>query len=548
MGTVFSCGVVIKEYPNVQDENGDNLVKCGYMITSSRSKYSELQNLCKSMAPLARGDSLLARDGELKAGEGTGDMISLENQEQQMKLTYHVRNITVNPDNPNSFYFPYVYIGFRRLCGTCPWFWEDGSPVSWTFWQPPNYPTTSTYSNCAWSYAYGTYLGEWRNYACYSSYPGYCEYFPRGRPAPKLIPLPNPVSNGGCLAGWWKFGGYCYKQIGFSNNIWDESQYKTYDQANAECNNLWSGSTLAMLPSPQHNAMVAALLGPHTAGGKSPWVGIKSFAQNEYYFANIDQSRIYYSNWVASKPNHLHTGLENCVEMKWKPEWNYNGGAEAGQWENRNCVERRPYVCSHPEDSMQSNYVYPTEQSWANQTCPSGWIPKGAACYKFSTDKMSYEDASKYCQDAVSQEVSGAIKGDLMTFWDDYERNHAYSFFRDDSVDQRNDVTLPFFGDFGIWVGLDKKRNATWRWIDDWPMTGTHWAPGSFLGFNYHKFRLGNPQPNSIGSKECAYLNKDGYMVDESCSTAMPFICKAEFVDYTPSVLKFFSNHRRFII
>jgi hypothetical protein len=254
------------------------------------------------------------------------------------------------------------------------------------------------------------------------------------------------------------------------------------------CDSFWSGSTLALLPSPQHNALVASLLGPHSVGagnGKSPLVGIRNYASSENYFANVDKTRLYYSNWVAGKPNHLEQGIENCVEMKWSPEWSFNGGAEVGQWENRDCGEKRPYLCSHAEDPAIKEYDYNgSKQTWANQTCYDGWIPKSAGCYKFFTEKKSYDDASKFCQNAVDDQVSGAIKGDLVTFWDDYERNHAFSFFRDDSVERRNEVDLPFFGDFGIWVGLDKKRNETWRWIDEWPMTGTHWAPGScFLKF-----------------------------------------------------------------
>ena len=479
----FSCGVVIKEYPDTADENGKNRYKCGYMITGTRSSYSELQQLCRGMKTNESG---------FEEGQGTGEMISLRNYQEQMILSYHVRNVTLNSNSaltwPDDDY-PYTYIGFRRLCGTCPWYWEDGSPVDWTHWQHPDFPSQLEFANCAWSNNedeggdLGHSMGQWRNFVCYGSWPGYCEYFPLGHPKPKELPLPTPVKTGGCPDKWWKYGGYCYKLKGFNNNIWDESGYKTYDEAAAMCDSFWSGSTLALLPSPQHNALVASLLGPHSVGagnGKSPWVGIRNYASSENYFANVDKTRLYYSNWVAGKPNHLEQGIENCVEMKWSPEWSFNGGAEVGQWENRDCEEKRPYLCSHAEDPAIKEYDYNgSKQTWANQTCYDGWIPKSAGCYKFFTEKKSYDDASKFCQNAVDNQVEGAIKGDLVTFWDDYERNHAFSFFRDDSVERRNEVDLPFFGDFGIWVGLDKKRNETWRWIDEWPMTGTHWAPGT---------------------------------------------------------------------
>ena len=105
----FSCGVVIKEYPDTADENGNNRYKCGYLITGSRSSYSELQNLCRGMETLESG---------FDNGKGTGEMISLANYQEQMILSYHVRNVTMNSNSaltwPDDDY-PYTYIGMRRL-------------------------------------------------------------------------------------------------------------------------------------------------------------------------------------------------------------------------------------------------------------------------------------------------------------------------------------------------------------------------------------------------------------------------------------------------
>ena len=58
---------------------------------------------------------------------------------------------------------------------------------------------------------------QWIDMSCSSSYPAICQFFPSGQnPIPPKPTLPN---KGGCKPGWWKYGGYCYKDFGFSTDF-----------------------------------------------------------------------------------------------------------------------------------------------------------------------------------------------------------------------------------------------------------------------------------------------------------------------------------------
>lgn len=58
-----------------------------------------------------------------------------------------------------------------------------------------------------------------------------------------------------------------------------------------------------------------------------------------------------------------------------------------------------------------------------------------------------------------------------------------------------------------------------WGWIDNWPLTRSNWAPE-------------HPQYERFGP--CAFVNQNGQFESTQCFEARPFVCKAEFYDFTP--------------
>ena len=63
----------------------------------------------------------------------------------------------------------------------------------------------------------------------------------------------------------------------------DTSGFKTYFEGNQTCNEEWNGAQMAIMPSIEHNSMIAALLGP-SFFGSDVWVGIYNWATYDYSF------------------------------------------------------------------------------------------------------------------------------------------------------------------------------------------------------------------------------------------------------------------------
>merc|ERR1719370_2024212 len=111
--------------------------------------------------------------------------------------------------------------------------------------------------------------------------------------------------------------------MGFSESIWDHENFKQYVAANTSCSEDWAGATLAKIPTMEHNALVASLLGPSFAG-EFPWVGIYNFANYDYYFTQVDQEKLYFSNWETGLPSHTSSANQKCVQMNWRTKQTYH--------------------------------------------------------------------------------------------------------------------------------------------------------------------------------------------------------------------------------
>ncbi|XP_067333733.1 CD209 antigen-like protein C isoform X2 [Channa argus] len=96
--------------------------------------------------------------------------------------------------------------------------------------------------------------------------------------------------------------------------------------------------------------------------------------------------------------------------------------------------------------------------------CPEGWKRFGCSCYFKSTEKKTWSDSSKFCQDRGSDLViiNSKEEQDFITDFNENEES---------------------------WIGLRTTENKTastgyrWKWVDDSPLTETFWATAE----------LGNP-------------------------------------------------------
>ena len=261
------CGVSVGT-----DKNGGP--KCIYLL-KGRDKFPEQEKSCEAL-------KWTNEDGD---DVKTGTLVTLNNAQENNMTADYLRSFG-KPDGSNTYYWAYAYIGLRKTCRHCSWHWHSNEPFTYANWwgtEPNTY-----YYDCASIRASGSYDYEWLDSSCSASYPAICQFFQSG-----LIPgtpeKPKLPQKGGCKAGWWKYGGYCYKDFGFDSSVSDTSMQKTYTMANSTCWNAntpeadWPQARMAILPTLQHSNLIASLLGP----GRfqyNPWIGIYNHAYYDYYF------------------------------------------------------------------------------------------------------------------------------------------------------------------------------------------------------------------------------------------------------------------------
>ena len=248
--------------------------KCVYML-KARDKFPVQKKACEDL-------KWTNGDGEEIRG---GSLVVLNNAVEN-NMTRDYLALMGKPDGSTTVYFSYATIGLRKTCRHCSWHWVNNEPVTYTNWwgtEPNTY-----YYECASIRASGSYDYQWLDSSCSGSYPAFCQFFKSGvSPLPEKPKLPP---KGGCKQGWWKYGGYCYKDFGFTYDVADTSSYKTYTMANNSCwaGNIqgesdWPQSRMAILPTLQHSNMIASLLGPGRYQS-DVWIGIYNHAYYDYYF------------------------------------------------------------------------------------------------------------------------------------------------------------------------------------------------------------------------------------------------------------------------
>lgn len=495
---IVTCGTVVSEHP----VNGP---KCAY-LTKVRDRYPVVKSLCENLEledPNQPGQMIK-----------TGSLITMNTMVENNRTRDHINNLNTAG---TSIYYPYAFIGLRKTCRECSFYWEDLEPVTFSNWygsEPNTY-----YYDCTHIRTTSPYFGQWIDMSCSSFYHGVCQFFKDGEPKYEDVTLP---ARGGCKAGWWKFGGYCYLDFGYKVNPGDSSlntdNFDTYLNANRSCNDAWMGARMAMMPTREHNAMLASLMGPFYFGSDA-WVGIYNWAYYDYYFSLDNKDKLTYANWMYGKPNHIQSNVDKCTIMKWRTDTTYHGGYSVGQWENTHCTSKQyPWICSHEQSSEfpATSYQYPRKFILPDVNCPNDWMPYHSACYKLFTDKKNFDDANQFCKD---NGPGGEQLSYLLTLWDEYELEFGRVFLRDDQLPNRRPDDIPE----GYWMGLhygsergeDYER---WKWVDGFPVTRSNWAPA---------------HPDSPQNK-CAFMNTDGQFESAQCSTPRGFVCKAEFYEAYP--------------
>jgi len=136
--------------------------------------------------------------------------------------------------------------------------------------------------------------------------------------------------------------------------------------------------------------------------------------------------------------------------------------------------------------------------------CPQGWAIHGKSCFLIiNIPTLKWSDARRTCQN---------LGGDLAIIRTAGENNFIFGLLK-----KQKTIT-----DWGLWLGLRRKSDKKFYWIDDTPMTG-------------HYSAWGSGEPGSPNSEYCSNMfgtgSRQGKWNDLSCSL------KEAHLKHVPSIL-----------
>lgn len=189
--------------------------------------------------------------------------------------------------------------------------WADGSDATYTSWskgEPNNFRTpgkSGEGEDCVEMNTFANY--HWNDDDCSKTKRFLCST-PARRP-PK------------CEAGWARYRSSCYKVSKGKASWWD---------AERKCNNM--GAYPATITSQGEHDFVKGLLHHDT------WIGLhKPDGQDDFIW--VTGHPLVYTNWNPAEPNNFYGWNEDCAEMSYYFDYN---------WNDRPCDVKLAYVCEKP--------------------------------------------------------------------------------------------------------------------------------------------------------------------------------------------------------
>ena len=421
----------------------------------------------------------------------TGDLLSIHSSEENQAVGEAIRNGQPCVGESKACNERRYWIGLNKHCKHCDFGWTDFSPYDFQAFEPDGdiglheCSYIDTYDQRHW----------WQDNSCYTKYRFICQLVPDG-PGAELPNYEQPP--GGCDPGWWEYHGTCYRSFGSNLTGRPEThsnEIATQQQAIAKCDSI--GSQLAIFPNRYHNDFASAFV---YSEGDSPWIGVQSDTEQGLRYMWYDKRRLTYTNWQQGYPEQ-GTG-KKCVKM-----WYFSstaGGWDLGNWENRPCGEKRPFICS-----KNANPNMPKGDSFYNPyNCPTGWIPHESSCFKLMTAPASFDQAQSNCQGFGDNNWAGNV----MTVWNIYQQRLLNSFFNADEVAAMPPTTM--------WLGLKVKSSSEG--------TSLSWIDGMYD--SYTNFALGEPSVKTEGA--CFLISSKDQLgqwyATMDCNSPKSYVCKLE--------------------
>ncbi|XP_024917706.1 macrophage mannose receptor 1 isoform X1 [Cynoglossus semilaevis] len=406
--------------------------------------------------------------------------------------------------------------------GGVDYIWDNGSPVTFTHWDrdQPGWIIVTTSLNgqgnkdtsetpllspdngegtCV-AMTTGQPGGFWDDKPCSEKYAFICE-----KPRPDISPPtrpPTPPPSQGCSEGWTALPHFrnCYKvrqkvihqklmRSPFTNVLFcyiqlfhnvDWSSKKSWGAAREDC--VARGGDLVSI----HNQEEEDFLSLYSKAS-SKWIGLKRNSVEGGYSWS-DGTPVSHTNWGHGEPND-HEGREECVEMM------SNTNGTQSWWNDLNCDAHQDWICmitkgKTPVPPPVTPPPIPAPDCGANP----GWRKNNNICYYYNdTNVVDFHTAMVRCYHENAS---------LVSILNSNEQAFVNSMVGTGKV-------------AASWIGMRVFgiASAQYMWVDQSPVTYTHWASG---------------EPNNAnGEEQCVQFNRhQGGWNDANCGRTAGYLCK----------------------
>ena len=330
--------------------------KCFTLVNDRQKSVQAAEDFCKTLGPQGY----------------PGSLISIHHHDDMYKLLQVARK------ERDAEY----WIGLRSIYDYDVWDyvykWTDGSPTDYD-----NYAQGSPGED--WWDHDGTYMmatvGAWVTADSYDERYFACQFWPEGKP----VPPPEETHTGGCPMEWFPYKNRCFNFVGFGyENM--ENPALNWEDAEAWCEQT-EGATLATVYDMYYDAYINAHMATVAA---DIYIGFKADDDREWHWA--DNSSVYYTAWHPGEPNNANYN-EYCGSIS----------RQHGHWNDVNCADEKPFVCSRWKSMEDTNMDPPNPMN-----CPAGYIPLKKACWKIVSSAATQANALAACEaDRQGQFLSG---------------------------------------------------------------------------------------------------------------------------------------------
>ncbi|XP_042869527.1 macrophage mannose receptor 1-like isoform X1 [Penaeus japonicus] len=362
-----------------------------------------------------------------------------------------------------------IWVGLF-LSSDAVYYWTDGSAVDYVDWAPDQPDSHLGREGCV---LVDKVTFKMSDSVCDTFQPFICEAAEGTMVTTQAPPTQTPDVPCDDDSSWLLFNDHCYKFISEA----DETP-QTWWTSHRRCRD--EGGELASIHSYEENYWIMSKI--YNKSDQTLWIGGRAKLDSGYEW--LDGSVFDFVNWAQGEPNNF-LDQEDCISMYTRT---------TGYWNDQNCAHNEGRICKRPHHA-----TLPPAQTTAvpEGHCQSGWLHVGSKCFKFFSERLSFDNARNACQ-ALGSDV------DMISVHSAIEQAHLTTALGQTQVN--------------TWLGMRNERG--FHWVDQTAITYTNWAPGEPNGHYY------GPWGSNEDCVEMLTHNSAGQWNDANCQIRHAYICQ----------------------